>query len=104
VGSVETRKGIYSEILVVGRRYYEVARLYVDKFTATMFSSEGDARDLVFELMEQGIPAVDAVHQAMGDKTHSRKQLLELTFNQLRYEDPSLTKADLMSHIAEMMQ
>ncbi|OYU42755.1 MAG: hypothetical protein CFE44_22235 [Burkholderiales bacterium PBB4] len=104
VGSVETRKGVFSEILFVGRRYYEVARLYVDKFTATMFSSEGDARDLVFELMEQGIPAVDAVHQVMGDKSHSRKQLLQLTFSQLQFEDPSLTKADLMAHIAEMMQ
>jgi conjugal transfer ATP-binding protein TraC len=104
VGSVETRKGVFSEILFVGRRYYEVARLYVDKFTATMFSSEGDARDLVFELMEQGIPAVDAVHQAMGDKAHSRKQLLKLAFSQLKFEDPTLTKADLMAHIAEMMQ
>jgi conjugal transfer ATP-binding protein TraC len=102
--SIETRKGIFSEILFIGDRYYEAARLYVDKFTSTLFSSEGDARDAVFDLMQQGVGAVDAVYQVMNDKKRSRKQFLQTVIDQLFYEDPQLTKTELMGSVRELIK
>jgi conjugal transfer ATP-binding protein TraC len=104
VESIETRKGVFSEILFVGDRYYEAARLYVDRFTSTLFSSEGDARDAVFELMQQGISAVDAVYQVMGDKKRSRLQFLKTAIDQLFFEDAQLTKAELLNSVNEVTQ
>lgn len=104
VESIETRKGIFSEILFVGDRYYETARLYVDRFTSTLFSSEGDARDAVFDLMQQGVSAVDAVYQIMGDKKRSRLQYLKTAIDQLLFEDAHLTKAELRNNVNELTQ
>ncbi len=102
--SIETRKGVFSEILFIGDRYYEAARLYVDKFTSTLFSSEGDARDAVFDLMQQGVGAVDAVYQVMNDKKRSRKQFLQTVIDQLFYEDPQLSKNELLGSVRELIK
>lgn len=72
IRSVETVKGSFSEVLIMGPKTYETVRLYVPRFTATLFSSEGDARDAVFELMEDGMAAVDAVNKVMGDNRAKR--------------------------------
>ncbi len=103
VRSVETRKGVFSEILISNSRSYEVVRLYVDKFTGTLYSSEGDARDEVFELMEQGIPAVDAVKRVMNSKEESIKDLLGMVLQQIQHENPSLTKTDLIKTFREVI-
>lgn len=72
IRSVETVKNVFSEILIMGPKTYETVRLYVPRFTATLFSSEGDARETVFELMESGMTAVEAVQKVMGDTTAKR--------------------------------
>jgi conjugal transfer ATP-binding protein TraC len=68
IKSVKSQKGVFSEILIMGRKIYEVVRLYVDKWTATLYSSEGEARDLIFQWMEQGVSPVDAVNRLLNDK------------------------------------
>ncbi len=68
IKSVKSDKGKYSEILIMGRKGYEVVRLYVDKWTATLYGSEGDARDLIFQWLEQGVSPVDAVNRLLNDK------------------------------------
>jgi conjugal transfer ATP-binding protein TraC len=68
IKSVKSQKGVFSEILIMGRKSYEVVRLYVDKWTATLYSSEGEARDLIFQWMEQGVSPVDAVNRLLNDK------------------------------------
>ena len=68
IKDVDTRKGVFSEILIMNDRSYEVVRLYVPRFMSTMLSSEGAARDGVFELMDKGVSAVDAVYEVMGDQ------------------------------------
>ncbi len=103
VRSVETRKGVFSEILVSNSRSYEVVRLYVDKFTGTLFSSEGDARDEVFDLMEQGIPAVDAVKRVMNSKEEAIKDLLSMVLQQIQHENPNVTKTDLIKTFREVI-
>lgn len=104
ISSIETKKGVYSEVLFVGRDYYECGRLYVDRFTATLFSSEDEARDEVFNLMNQGMPAVDAVCKVMGDKSRSRKDYLQTAIAQMQFEDPGLTKIELLKTIEEIIQ
>lgn len=68
IKSVRSKKGVFSEILIIGRNSYEVVRLYVDKWTATLFSSEGEARDLIFQWIEQGMSPIDAVNRLLNDK------------------------------------
>jgi conjugal transfer ATP-binding protein TraC len=97
VKDLETRKGVYSELLISGDRYYETVRLYVDKFTGALFSSEGDARDAVFQLMRGGMSAVDAVLQIMGDKRVSHLAQIKRTVQFLRDLDPNLSPAEIMS-------
>ena len=103
ISSIETKKGLFSEVLIVGREYYECGRLYVDRFTSTLFSSEDEARDEVFNLMNQGVSAVDAVCQIMNDKSRSRKDYLQTAIAQLQYEDPGLTKRDILQTLQEIM-
>ena len=97
VKDVETRKGVYSELLISGDRYYETVRLYVDKFTAALYSSEGDERDAVFQLMRSGMSAVDAVLQVMGDKRLSHLAQIKRTVQFLKDLDPDLSPSDIIS-------
>ena len=97
VKDLETRKGVYSELLISGDRYYETVRLYVDKFTGALFSSEGDARDAVFQLMRGGMSAVDSVLQIMGDKRVSHLAQIKRTVQFLRDLDPNLSPSEIMS-------
>lgn len=68
IKSTTSQKGVFSELMIIGRKGYEVVRLYVDKWTATLFSSEGEARDLIFQWIEQGVSPVDAVNRLLNDK------------------------------------
>lgn len=104
IKSIETRKGIFSEVLIIGEDYYEAVRLYVDKFMATLFSSEGNARDEVFDLMDKGMSAVDAVNFVMGDKKKNRTDFLRLALNNVLNEDRNLTARELIRDIQEILQ
>ena len=64
----------FSELLIIGERFYETGRLYVDPMTANLFSSEGDARSAVFEMMQQGIEPLVAIRRIMNDQSVSVKK------------------------------
>jgi len=86
IKDVKTRKGVYSEILFCGETTYEVVRLYVDRFTAALFSTDGDDRNVVFQLMRSGVPAADAVHMVLNDARGKRNRWLKDIVDQLRSE------------------
>jgi conjugal transfer ATP-binding protein TraC len=74
---IQTLKGKYSEILITGERMYESVRLYVPPFTAALFSTDGAARDTVFELMQSGMSAVEAVRLVLADEAQNRQRWLD---------------------------
>lgn len=92
IKDIKTRKGEYSEILICGENTYEVVRLYVDRFTAALFSTEGAERNVVFELMRSGVSAVDAVNMVLGDEQGKRTRWLKDIVGQLRAEQLSDTE------------
>lgn len=103
IKSVESKKNFWSEILIMSDKTYEVVRLYVDKFTATLFSSEGAARDDVLQMMEEGVGPLEAVRKVMGDKKARRlewmsefldmcKNIDGLTFNEIVRELKEIAK------------
>lgn len=63
----------FSELLIINDKFYETGRLYVDPMTANLFSSEGAARSVVFEMMDQGIEPLEAIRKIMGDQQHAVK-------------------------------
>lgn len=100
--SVETRKGQFSEILILGAKSFEVVRLYLDRFTSTLFSSEDAARDAVFDLMDRGMGAVQAVQTVMGDTRTAREAWLRSVLEQMKTHD-GLTSAEILSEVAEAL-
>ncbi|PTT90211.1 conjugal transfer protein TraC [Pelomonas sp. HMWF004] len=84
VKSISSRKGVYSEILIMGRKSYEAVRLYVDKWTATLFSSENEARDVIFQWMKEGMSPVDAVNKLLGDNEAASAKWVRQFINHLR--------------------
>lgn len=92
IKDVKSEKGVYSEILICGNGTYEVVRLYVDRFTAALFSTEGDERNAVFQLMRSGVSAVDAVNMVINDVRGKRNKWLAEIVEQLRAEQLSDTE------------
>lgn len=101
IKDVKTQKGVYSEILVCGESTYEVVRLYVDRFTAALFSTDGVERDIVFQLMRKGIPAVDAVNMVINDERGKRNKWLKDIVDQLRSE--KLSDSDIRTELEEIL-
>ncbi|WP_062085485.1 TraC family protein [Caballeronia udeis] len=101
--SVESKKGFWSEMLIMGEKTYEVARLYVDKFTATLFSSEGDDKDVVFKLMEEGMDVLDAVAKVMGDTKARRTEWMKKALN-LWTDHDGLSPREIINEITELLQ
>jgi conjugal transfer ATP-binding protein TraC len=101
IKDVKTRKGLYSEILICGESTYEVVRLYVDRFTAALFSTDGAERNLVFELMRSGMPAADAVNLVIRDARGKRARWLRDIVAQLRAEQ--LSDAEIRHELEEIL-
>jgi conjugal transfer ATP-binding protein TraC len=101
--SVESRKGFWSESLIMSEKTYEVVRLYVDKFTATLFSSEGDERDVVMRLMDEGMDVLDAVRKVMGDKKARRAEWFKKILAMCRDHD-GLTADEVFEEMRELEQ
>lgn len=103
IKDVETKKGVYSEILILGNNTYEVVRLYVDRFTASLFSSEGEDRDGVFLLMDKGMSAIDAVCKVIGDNSRRRKAWITSFVDQLRNSD-GLSETEILNEVREILK
>lgn len=103
IKDITTRKGVFSEILIMGDNTFEAVRLYVDRFTSSLFSSEGDDRDGVFALMDQGMSAVEAVYQIIGDSSKRRKDWIASFVNKLRVTD-GLSKSQILEEVRESLK
>jgi conjugal transfer ATP-binding protein TraC len=101
IKDLKTKKGEYSEILICGENTYEVVRLYVDRFTGALFSTEGADRNVVFELMRSGIPAVDAVNMVLNDEQGKRSRWLKDIVDQLRAE--RLSDTEIRQELEEIL-
>jgi conjugal transfer ATP-binding protein TraC len=101
IKDVKTQKGICSEILICGESTYEVVRLYVDRFTAALFSTDGADRDVVFQLMRSGVPAADAVNMVISDARGKRGKWLKDIVAQLRSEH--LSDAEIRQELEEIL-
>lgn len=102
IKDVKTLKGVYSEILICGESSYEVVRLYVDRFTEALYSTDGEDRDSVFKLMREGVPAIDAVNMVIGESKSKRSKWLKDIVSQLRKFD-NLTDAEIRGEIDEVL-
>lgn len=98
--SITTVKGVFSEILFIGENYYECARLYVDRFTSALFSTEGDARDEVFAAMDRGVNVIDAINQLIGDKQARNESFIRETLKLLLQD--GLTKAEILDSVEKI--
>ncbi|RQQ88677.1 conjugal transfer protein TraC [Burkholderia stagnalis] len=101
--SVESRKRFWSEMLIMSEKTYEVVRLYVDKFTATLFGSEGDDRDEVLRLIDEGMDALEAVTKVMGDKKARRREWMR-NFVTLCTDHDGLSIKEILSELKELHQ
>jgi conjugal transfer ATP-binding protein TraC len=101
IKDVKSEKGVFSEILICGGSTYEVVRLYVDRFTAALFSTEGDERNAVFQLMRSGVSAVDAVNMVINDERGKRNKWLADIVEQLRAE--KLSDVEIRRELEEIL-
>jgi|GEM_PF-1966751 len=84
---IESSRGKYSEILIVGDKIYESVRLYVPEFTGALFSSEGAERDTVFNLMNDGMSTVDAVRLVIANQKDDRDRWLDAIVYKLSQDE-----------------
>jgi conjugal transfer ATP-binding protein TraC len=103
IKSTKSSKGVFSEILIIGRKGYEVVRLYVDKWTATLYSSEGDARDLIFQWMEQGVSPIDAVNRLVNDKEAVSSKWIKSFIGQL-HDSYQMTNEEIIEAVRKQLK
>lgn len=100
IRDVTTRKGVFSELLIMNDDSYEVVRLYLDRFVAAMFSSEGEERVKVFELMDQGMDPISALDQIMGNTKRRRSRWIEDFIDNIRGTE-KISPEQLLEEITE---
>lgn len=102
IKDVKTNKGVFSEILICGELNYEVVRLFVDRFTSVLLSTEPEERDPLFKLMEQGIDPIEAVNIVIRDSKYKRTKWLKEIISDLRGFE-KLTDAEIRLEINEVL-
>lgn len=60
--SLRTSHGNYSEMMITGSDGYAVGRLILDPFSAFLYSTKGEDYSAVKRLMDQGMPATEAIN------------------------------------------
>jgi len=99
---VYTEKDVFSEILICGGGSYEAVRLYVDRFTRAVFSSDGDDRDVVFKLMKEGKSTVEAVNIVIGN--HEEEKMMWLnSIARTAFAEKYNTK-DLLQELGQILR
>ena len=64
---------------MIGENSYDAVRLYVDKFTAALFSSEQAQRDAFFDRynsLASNDSVIDIIDGFIGDKTRIQKNVI----------------------------
>ena len=72
ISSIKTLKPVFSEVLIIGEQGYDAVRLYVDKFTSTLFNSEQGQRDAFFDRFNSMSPlesVIDIIDEFISDKS-----------------------------------
>lgn len=69
--TVHTVAGKYSEVMIRRSNVYGVYRNVVDDFTKVTFSTKGEEFEPIMNLIDQGVPAEEAVQQYMNSKEQS---------------------------------
>lgn len=100
--SVHTEPDVYSEMMLISEDFYEVVRLYVDRFTGVMFSTKGPAFDSILAKMEEGMGAIEAVNKFIGDKRASNKAFISDFLDVLRMQ--SFTNAEIMDELSKALE
>lgn len=100
---IKLEKGHYSEMLIVGNKGYEAVRLYPDPLTMDLLSSEGKMRDVVIELIDQGMNPIEAVKQVRADKDDKRKSWLSGVLDQL-IKIEGVPKSQVLSDVVEILE
>jgi conjugal transfer ATP-binding protein TraC len=84
IRDVETLKGQWSEALIIGGGNYEVVRLYVDQFMNLLFTTDPDENTGLMAEIAAGVPPVEAIDQAMGNRDREIKHWLSGVVKHLR--------------------
>uniref|UniRef100_UPI00192A2778 hypothetical protein n=1 Tax=Escherichia coli TaxID=562 RepID=UPI00192A2778 len=94
------RKRMFSEAMIIGEHGYEVVRLYLDRTKAALYSSERGDRDAIFDLVDKGVPALEAVRRLQGDRSVRRRDWLRSVVEQLR-TDEGLSAREIAAELLE---
>lgn len=100
LADVTTRKRMFSEAMIIGEHGYEVVRLYLDRTKAALYSSERGDRDAIFDLVDKGVPALEAVRRLQGDRSVRRRDWLRSVVEQLR-TDEGLSAREIAAELLE---
>lgn len=103
LSDVTNRKGQFSEAMIIGEAGYEVVRLYLEPTKAFLYSSEREDRDAIFSLVDQGIPALEAVRQLLGDRSVRRRQWLRSVAEQLKTTE-GLSTREMVAEFLEAVR
>lgn len=69
--TVHTSEDAYSEIMFLsGGGAWSIARLVMPNFLKVLYSTKGDARNLIIEAVEAGVPVRDAINTYIEERTH----------------------------------
>lgn len=66
--TVHTVPDAYSEVMFTQGGAWSVARLVLPRFLQVLYSSRGDARDLIIKAVENGIPVHHAINQFIKER------------------------------------
>ena len=101
LASVDSVPGVFSEVMIINKDYFEVVRLYVDRFTGVMFSTSGAAFMSILQSIEDGVDAVLAVNKFIADKAAVNKAFIEEAADILKAQ--SFTDAEIMTEFAKAL-
>jgi conjugal transfer ATP-binding protein TraC len=79
ISSIKTLKPVFSEVLIIGEQGYDAVRLYVDKFTSTLFNSEQGQRDAFFDRFNSMSPlesVIDIIDEFISDKSRIQRHVV----------------------------
>jgi conjugal transfer ATP-binding protein TraC len=96
--TVNTVKGSHSEVFISrGGTVYGIFRLTVDKFTQTLFSTDGQERSKIMAEIEAGVPVIEAIQRyIVGDDRAALVEQTEHLFATLLNEGVTRTEVHQM--------
>lgn len=66
--TVHTVPDSYSEVMIVNGQTYSIARVVLSRFLQVLFSTRGEARNLIMQQVENGVPAHRAIEDFIAER------------------------------------